>query len=73
MWLQTHNLLYQDVVIKYYISRSMPNEFIPKNISLRVVIMINDISKRKSYNINWTENNDENDLHRAVDCTNMNN
>ncbi len=42
------------------------DEFIPKGISSRVVIMEDDNSKRKGYRANLAKNNEENDLHHII-------
>ena len=44
----------------------MPDEYIPKGISSRVVIMENDSSERKGYEADLVENNDKNDLYHAI-------
>lgn len=50
----------------------MPNEFIPKSISLRVIIMKNNSSEHKGYRANLVENNEENNLHYAIKSAGIN-
>ncbi len=71
-WLQINNPLYQNVIINHDILLGMPDEFISKDILSRIVIMENDISKRKGYGIDLSKNNDENDLHHAIGFTGIN-
>ncbi len=71
-WLQTNNSLYRNVVINHDILSGMPHEFIPEGISFRVVIMENDISKRKGYGVDLSKNNDENDLHHVIGFAGIN-
>ncbi len=50
----------------------MSDEFISERISFRVVIIENDISKCKSYKINLSKNNNENNLHHVIGFVGMN-
>ncbi len=50
----------------------MPDEFISKGISSRVVIMENDISKREGYGVDLSKNNNKNDLHHAIGSASIN-
>ncbi len=45
---------------------SMPDEFILEGISSRVIVMEDDSSERKGYEVNLVENNEENDLYHAI-------
>ncbi|MCJ1349551.1 hypothetical protein MMC31_007792 [Peltigera leucophlebia] len=71
-WLYINNPLYQDVVINYKTLLSIPAEFIPKGISSRIVVIENDSSERKGYGADLVENNDENDLHHAIEAAGIN-
>ena len=51
---------------------SMLNEFIPKSILLKVILMGNDSSEYKGYGANLAENNKENDLYYAIRSGNIN-
>ncbi len=51
---------------------SMPDEFISKGISSRVVVMEDNSSERKDYKANLVENNEENDLHHAIRSADIN-
>ncbi len=50
----------------------MLNEFIPTGISLRVIIMENDSSKRKVYEANLAKNNEKNKLYHVIEITDIN-
>lgn len=50
----------------------MPNKFIPKTISFRVVIMKNDISERKSHGADLFKDNNKNNLHHAIGSAGIN-
>ncbi len=50
----------------------MPDEFISKGISLRVIVMENDSSERKGYKTNLAENNEENNLHHVIGSADIN-
>ena len=50
---------------------SMPDEFIPKGISSRVVIMEEDSFKHEGYGANLVKNNEENDLYHAIGFVGM--
>ena len=50
----------------------MPDEYIPKGISSRVVVMENNSSEWEGYGADLVENNDGNDLHHAVGATGIN-
>ncbi len=50
----------------------MPDEFIPEGISSRVVIIENDVSKRKGCGVDLSKNNDENDLHHVIGSAGIN-
>ncbi len=71
-WSQTNNPLYRNVVINHDMLSGMPHEFIPEDISSRVVIMENDISKREGYGVDLSKNNDENDLHHIIGSIGIN-
>lgn len=53
-------------------SSSISDEFFPKGISSRFVIMENDSSKHKSYRANLVDNNEENNLHHAIGSVSIN-
>lgn len=46
--------------------KSMPNKFIPKEISSRVVIINQDSGKRKGYGANLNTNNDKKNLQHTL-------
>lgn len=50
----------------------MLDEYIPKGILSRVVIIENNSSKRKDYGTDLMENNDENNLHHVIRATSIN-
>lgn len=68
-WLQINNLLYWDITINHDILLSIPAEFISGGISLKVVSIKNNSSERKGYGVDLVKNNDENNLHYAIEAT----
>ncbi len=50
----------------------MPNEFISKGISSRVIVMENDSSKCKGYEVNIADNNKKNSLHHTIGSIDIN-
>ena len=66
LWLQEHNSLYRDIVINHDMLESMPDEFIPKGILSRIVIINQDSGEREGYGANLDSNNDENNLQHAL-------
>ena len=50
----------------------MPDEYIPKGISSRVVVMENNSSERKSYGADLVNNNDEKNLYHAIGAVRIN-
>ncbi len=50
----------------------MLNEFISKGISSRVIVMDNNSSERKGYEANLANNNEENNLHHAIESAGLN-
>lgn len=71
-WLQINNLLYQSVIINYDILLSISDEFIPKSILSRVVIMENNNFKYKGYEVNLAENNKKNNSHHVIGSVGIN-
>lgn len=65
-------MLYENIVINYDLSSSIPNEFIFKSISFRVIVIKNNSSEYKGYRANLAENNKENDLHHTIKSININ-
>ena len=66
LWLQENNLLNCNIVINHDMLESMPDKFIFKKISSRIVIKNQDSEKRKGYGANLDTNNDENNLQHAL-------
>lgn len=66
-WLQTHNPLYQDIVINHDMLVNISLEFIPEGISSKAVTIENHISEQKRYGASLVKNNDMNDLHHVID------
>lgn len=50
----------------------MLDKFILKSTSLRIVIMENNSSKQKGYEVDLVENNDENNLYHAIGAISIN-
>lgn len=50
----------------------MPNKFISKGISSRVIVMDTNSSERKGYKANSANNNEENNLHHIIKFTGLN-
>lgn len=50
----------------------MPNEFISKSISSRIIIIENDSFECKSYRINLVENNNKNNLYYTIRFVDIN-
>lgn len=71
-WLQINNLLYRDIDINHEILLSIPDEYIPKDISSRVVVLKKNSSERKGYGMYLMENNNENNLHHAIEVASIN-
>lgn len=59
--------------MNYAMLATMPDEFIPQGIFSRVVTMDQDHSEREGYGADLSANNDENNLHHAIESAGMNN
>lgn len=66
LWFQEYNLLYYDIFINSNMLESMPNEFIPKEILSRIVIINQDSGEYKRYKANLDINNNKNNLQYAL-------
>lgn len=72
LWLKVNNVLYKDIVINFDLIDTWKGEYVPANISNKVLQCDENRQEREGYVADLETENFENDLHYVVSNTGIN-